>query len=502
MPLGDSYYFAFNYTCLLFGVTAFGVIICFKRFKKKRGIGFTSCLFLTLIIVDLFSYVILAVPSFSLPRESLRFKEKRTRFQLPASRIERIYEKDQFRYFKPALYEAFTALDARMIYNFDKNYITADLENMAKEVMDGIYPLQEQATRFDTSGFLKYGFVSFDSWNKGKKTAYLNFLEVVLEEFAIKSGFYFAFPGVKENIFLIRKGIEDGYQAVHAGTSSEAIEKTVRGLLDLISFRDQLRLEIENNNYVFYKNQKDMNVGERKKAHQAIFYYISFSSTAADLIMEMAEFYSINDTTFVRFKEYDKMAGLYEPENFHEGLPGIRKRLRRDLGISEPLLRFYNGAEYTDDYMGKLISGDIEGDALYVNDARVLSDWRVFSKDISRSQDVDISIEGYLPDRVELSFFSKNDGYLYFSDGYDKYWEAEVNGKKEPVVLANGLFKAVKVGEGENRVIFMYNPVFFRFSLWLYYLVSAFCLIFLFTGKRKLWFLRVRGSRNGKEEIR
>ncbi|OHD69333.1 MAG: hypothetical protein A2W19_05330 [Spirochaetes bacterium RBG_16_49_21] len=60
------------------------------------------------------------------------------------------------------------------------------------------------------------------------------------------------------------------------------------------------------------------------------------------------------------------------------------------------------------------------------------------------------------------------DGYFYFSDGFSKHWKAFVDGKKTKIEKTNINFKSVYVAKGKHTIKFRYDPVIFRFSLYLY----------------------------------
>ncbi len=71
----------------------------------------------------------------------------------------------------------------------------------------------------------------------------------------------------------------------------------------------------------------------------------------------------------------------------------------------------------------------------------------------------------YSPDRVTVRARSDKDGYLVLSDSFYPGWEARVypprGGKSEKALIlrANYMFRAVRLGRGEHRVVFSYRPV-------------------------------------------
>lgn len=75
------------------------------------------------------------------------------------------------------------------------------------------------------------------------------------------------------------------------------------------------------------------------------------------------------------------------------------------------------------------------------------------------------------PNELVLRVFVPNDSFLYYSDGYDKYWRAFVDDKETEVYKTNLAFKAVIVEKGEHTVKFLYDPRLFKIGLYLYLMV-------------------------------
>jgi len=49
-------------------------------------------------------------------------------------------------------------------------------------------------------------------------------------------------------------------------------------------------------------------------------------------------------------------------------------------------------------------------------------------------------------------------GVLVLTEAFDEGWHAEIDGRAAPVIRANGLFRAVRVGAGRHEVRFRYRP--------------------------------------------
>ncbi|MBI5235385.1 MAG: YfhO family protein [Deltaproteobacteria bacterium] len=79
-----------------------------------------------------------------------------------------------------------------------------------------------------------------------------------------------------------------------------------------------------------------------------------------------------------------------------------------------------------------------------------------------------IVVKDFSPNGVTVDVNNAQDGYLYYNDGYSKYWDAYDNGKETPINIANYNFKAVFLPRGEHRVVFVYNPWRYKVGLLAY----------------------------------
>jgi hypothetical protein len=71
-------------------------------------------------------------------------------------------------------------------------------------------------------------------------------------------------------------------------------------------------------------------------------------------------------------------------------------------------------------------------------------------------------IISYEPERVVIEANLGSEGYLVLTDAYYPGWRAEVDGKKQPILRAYILFRAVYLPEGEHTVEFIYDPISFK----------------------------------------
>jgi len=108
-----------------------------------------------------------------------------------------------------------------------------------------------------------------------------------------------------------------------------------------------------------------------------------------------------------------------------------------------------------------------------------------------------VEVEEFNPNELKLKIHAERDCFLYYSDGYDKSWRAFVNDKESKLYKANLAFKAIIIPEGAHEVRFLYDPKFYKFSLFCYFLgllsfggVCIAVMIIRFKSKMSLGVLR------------
>jgi hypothetical protein len=103
-----------------------------------------------------------------------------------------------------------------------------------------------------------------------------------------------------------------------------------------------------------------------------------------------------------------------------------------------------------------------------------------------------IEVREFSLNNITIAITNRIDGYLYYNDGWSRYWRAFDNGKEIPVRIANYNFKAVFLEKGEHIVRFVFDPVHYKFGLIAYYIglfSSVGIIIFVYRmrfGKGKL----------------
>lgn len=81
----------------------------------------------------------------------------------------------------------------------------------------------------------------------------------------------------------------------------------------------------------------------------------------------------------------------------------------------------------------------------------------------------DIKVTGFTSNGMEASVRTDTAGYLYYSDGWSRSWKAFDNDNESRIFPANYNFKAVALSPGNHVVRFVFDPVGYRYALYLYY---------------------------------
>jgi uncharacterized membrane protein YfhO len=70
------------------------------------------------------------------------------------------------------------------------------------------------------------------------------------------------------------------------------------------------------------------------------------------------------------------------------------------------------------------------------------------------------------PTRIALGAHVARDGYLVLGETWAPGWRAWVDGRAAPVLRANVIHRALRLGPGRHRVEFRYVPAGFRLGLY------------------------------------
>ncbi|HTY44714.1 MAG TPA: YfhO family protein [Patescibacteria group bacterium] len=473
----EIYFYSFVYMMLLLGGSAFGLIGFVALLKRKRH-GLAWLLFVGLIAADLLAYGSKALPYATQTRGGLLFSDTKKPFTLAERRKERLFFEDpRFRYFRPPLYQEFSAFDlATLDYFVILHGTKFSPSNLISQVLDGEYLFQGEATEKNVLEFIQMGRSSYEQWGRPKQLAYLGFLDILLQDIMQQEAFYGLFTGFGELAFGLKSDIDTGFVSILAGAATwpqknDAVEKFERLLNLNLGMRPEWLGEIVRKGF-----RDDSPFVERIKAHAHEYTQVSTAQYLVDLWYR----YRLRDVnSLVRFKDYNQIADLFERPVLSPQIKSIRSRIRQDLAISAPMIRFFSSARILPygQYYEQLSGGKLANDQLYIESR---------SPQAAHAQDpragnpaFSYQVVSYNPNRLKIAYGARQGGFLYFSDGYDRYWKASVDGLKTGVYKANGAFKAISIPAGSHVVEFVYDPVWYRLSLWLYYTVTIACILFL-----------------------
>ncbi len=117
-----------------------------------------------------------------------------------------------------------------------------------------------------------------------------------------------------------------------------------------------------------------------------------------------------------------------------------------------------------------------------------ISNIRMSLDKLLRTSEYSIAVQEFTPNSLTLSVANAVPGYLFYNDGWSKYWRAFDNGKEIPVERANYNSKAVLLDVGMHTIQFVFDPRHYKIALLLY--MTGFLSLSALVGIR---YWRVRG---------
>ena len=92
----------------------------------------------------------------------------------------------------------------------------------------------------------------------------------------------------------------------------------------------------------------------------------------------------------------------------------------------------------------------------------------------------------YSPNLIEFRTATDYSSLLFLSDAYEEGWNAYIDNNKVPILRTDYAFRSVAVPEGDHKVVFKYQPIFFRIGA----LISLLSFMFL------LFYIKIQHSKN------
>ncbi len=481
MPNEDVYFYVFIYaSCLSILLAALFMII---RYLIKRGRPFAACITLIgVIFADLIFYSYLALPNETLPRKNVKFAEWGHEFSFPKSRSHTPPLDKRFRYFVAPIKNIFIAFDIVSLDKYCpilwKGYRYMDVGSMLESIKSSSFPLQKEIMSMNMTDFISMGRNRYNQWNGYKKEAYLNFLELTLEDMQFERPFYIMFIDGQKYLDLIMGGVNNGYLSLRANRPWAEKDETVATFMKLIQMEDLKMLPDTASTFLIDgKPNPDSPVFGVIKYHDTLYKQTSCFNFFLILWVKY-KLHAVH--TFVCLKDYEEIMNVYERFSNNMFSDPASKRIEDDLGVNSALIKFSSRVRLGDKggYVADLTKGGAMNYDIYIEKGPGATLDYIGTSPSNFSYEV----KNYNPNKLEIKYKADVPGYLYYADCYDKYWHASIDKKDMLIYRANGAFKAVKVPAGQHQVEFIYDPVFFRIALWLYYLTTIGCVVFLTVG--------------------
>lgn len=481
----EVYFGIFLNTLCYYAVISLVSYIIWRLFKHRKFTLALIFIFFT-VFAEMVVYRLGVLPNVVIPRNDIKFEEKIKPFSFPPERKERVFIDLRFRYFCPALLGEYTALDTTTLWYFSNNqFIHTDVEKLFNNILYGEF-IFDSLDRITFSEFIKVAKKEYNTWNVQKRRAYLNISEVLLEAILadalrkMSNKSLFILLSERYRLLLdLRLAIYDGYYYLDNISNW-------RGSNNIFSLWEKL-----------YKEAIDLpDTNNKEVLLKGIILYHIYNHKNTPLLNWIfrlsARYRFVNTNTFVIFKDYLRLLRLYDPASFFskgyeyekKKMVRIRDKLKKDFAIGSGLIQFYRYINLMDkqEYFKNLEKANVSSQILYINsrDKKPIGvEERYDLVDNNPSKEVfSYNVLKYTPNYLKIRYKTDREGYIYFSDTYDKYWQAKLDGVNIPLYRANGVFKAVKVPLGSHILEFIYRPLFFEVSLYIYYGVIILSLLF------------------------
>lgn len=471
------------YIVLLFLLLA-AVITAIAYLIKKKKSYLAICLIIFAIAAELVLFDFSLYKKVTWPRGNIAFKEKATAYSLPQQKALSIISDDLFNNFRPALYKRHTAISS---YTMDEEYLNSSTIAKVYILMQDFEKknrVYEALDKYSIKQFNDYVFDNFNEFSIEEKIFLKKIIKATIEGFMLQKDFYKEYLDIYHITGALIKNAKD-YRLLLADNQNWLQQTNIQGASNMLF---SLPFETSNN------YSKDFFVSSRNKAKNANyrnFYNLIYNNISArQYLLFLFEKVISDEHTFVVLRDYYE---LVNANSKYKELRGyntlLSNKLLKALGVTAPIVRYYPSVEISTkrNILANLADIKSEKDVLYIEAMDKIAEVPANSgKDPAFSY----KTLNYNPNILEVKYDSANAGYLYFSDCYDTYWKAYIDGKKTTLYKANAAFKAIQIPAGAHKVKFIYDPEYFRYSLWVYYIIFGMCGIYLAAGA----FLNIKKS--------
>ncbi len=177
--------------------------------------------------------------------------------------------------------------------------------------------------------------------------------------------------------------------------------------------------------------------------------YTDFESRSAD-ILNVRYVVSLRPILHEKLRLINVVDGLFLYENIHS-YPRVYFAEKVEFLQDDEIIKKMMGYDYVKDKMvffGIRLKGEFEGPS--VKGRR------------EEGREAGIIFVEYDNDRIIMDVNNPEDGFLVLADTYYPGWKAYDNGKKTEIFRANYFMRAIRLPQGEHRVVFEYDPWTYR----------------------------------------
>ncbi len=464
----------FLFTLMYFVGQGCDIVLDFLR--KKRPGKLIICVLSLIISIDIILYSNNAYRHVTIERKNIKFNEHGEKFyKLQNRRVKRIVTSDYIRYYRPNLYSLASAMNSCTIPEvFSKNIKSGNLYELYSIVKDNdVILFNTKALNSNVRDFIDFCIRNFRLLKKEEKDIFIDILYVVYIDISRNSQFYKSFIGSNSSTLLFKNMIAYYLNEVQQGKDSDLDFQKKEGLflssLDFFNL-ESFKIDKEALARSFDWLQKKVSFKERVNIHNLFFKVISVKEYLRYI---WASSHS-EEFTVLQHKQYRELLHLLKDDTL---IPEpINLTLLKMMGIKDEIIKFFPKAMVLDrPGIKQRFLSNSEEYLLYIESTL----GNGLHSDAKAQDSFSYGVIRYNPNLLELEVDSWNEGYLYYSDGYDSHWKAYIDGVKTEIFRANMAFKAIRIPKGHYKIKFIYFPESFATSLLLYFLSIVFCCTYL-----------------------
>lgn len=233
----------------------------------------------------------------------------------------------------------------------------------------------------------------------------------------------------------------------------------------------------------------------------------TIKSEKSTTLLQSIDGYSVNGWVMESFLQFDRCIpdAVNRSKKFEIFTSSLKPLVENNLVLtsmeSAPLgLKQIYGCEFPKlRVVSNVVVSPTNEDAIMeIHKTADFSNLLILSKELSQEKSdlnnpspiVDIQVVSFSPDNIKLNVgLQQENGWLVYSDLYHPDWQVTVNGETKNIEQAYLAFKAIKLTEGTNSVIFNFGSPLKNFGyLTLSILCGAAALVFLISFLAVLFF--------------